>query len=155
MEANLDPHGEAARPMPTALIDEARCIGCTLCIQACPVDAIVGAARRMHTVVESLCIGCERCVAPCPVDCISMVAATPARVWTRAQAKAAHDRLQARRQRLECERLAREERLARRAQDDDLADEAVDVGGTGIERIAAIVARAMRRARQRRSGPPR
>jgi Na+-translocating ferredoxin:NAD+ oxidoreductase subunit B len=154
MRTNPDPQRGAERPMPTALIDEARCIGCTLCIQACPVDAIVGAARRTHTVVESLCIGCERCVPPCPVDCISMVAATPARVWTRTQAKAAHDRLQARRQRLERERLALEERLARRTQDDDLADAAVDAGRTGIDRIAAIVARAVRRARQRRSDAP-
>jgi electron transport complex protein RnfB len=54
-----------------ALIDESRCIGCTLCIDACPVDAIVGAAQLMHTVVEPWCIGCRLCVAPCPVDCIA------------------------------------------------------------------------------------
>jgi electron transport complex protein RnfB len=56
-----------------ALVDESRCIGCTLCIEACPVDAIVGAAQLMHTVVEPWCIGCELCVPPCPVDCIAMV----------------------------------------------------------------------------------
>ena len=56
-----------------ALIDEARCIGCTLCIDACPVDAIVGASRLMHTVVEPWCIGCRLCLPPCPVDCIAMV----------------------------------------------------------------------------------
>jgi Na+-translocating ferredoxin:NAD+ oxidoreductase subunit B len=56
-----------------ALIDESRCIGCTLCIDACPVDAIVGAAQLMHTVVEPWCIGCALCVPPCPVDCIEMV----------------------------------------------------------------------------------
>jgi electron transport complex protein RnfB len=56
-----------------ARIDESRCIGCTLCIQACPVDAILGARRRMHTVIESECTGCERCLAPCPVDCIDRV----------------------------------------------------------------------------------
>lgn len=55
-----------------AVIDEARCIGCTLCIQACPVDAIVGAAKLMHTVVAAACTGCELCVAPCPVDCIAI-----------------------------------------------------------------------------------
>ena len=63
-----------------ALIDESRCIGCTLCIDACPVDAIVGASQLMHTVVEPWCIGCELCVAPCPVDCIEMV--LPRRPWT-------------------------------------------------------------------------
>jgi electron transport complex protein RnfB len=156
MGTNPDPLRVAARPMPTALIDEARCIGCTLCIQACPVDAIVGAARRMHTVVESLCIGCERCVPPCPVDCIWMVPATPARVWTRAQARAAHERSRSRKERLERERRAREDRLAARAQHDDgPADEVVDAGRTGIDRIAAIVARAVQRARQRRSRAPR
>lgn len=62
---------EAARAV--AVIDEARCIGCTLCIQACPVDAIVGAAKQMHTVIAKECTGCELCVAPCPVNCISMV----------------------------------------------------------------------------------
>lgn len=55
-----------------AVIDEATCIGCTLCIQACPVDAIVGAAKQMHTVIRSECTGCELCLEPCPVDCISM-----------------------------------------------------------------------------------
>ncbi len=56
-----------------AVIDEARCIGCYLCIQACPVDAIVGTPQLMHTVLESVCTGCELCIAPCPVDCISLV----------------------------------------------------------------------------------
>ena len=58
-----------------ALIDEARCIGCTRCIDACPVDAIVGASGLMHTVVTKLCIGCDLCLPPCPVDCIDMVPA--------------------------------------------------------------------------------
>ena len=56
-----------------ALVDESRCIGCTLCIAACPVDAIVGAQSLMHTVVEPWCIGCGLCLPPCPVDCIAMV----------------------------------------------------------------------------------
>ena len=55
-----------------AVIDELLCIGCTHCINACPVDAIVGAHQLMHTIIESECTGCELCVAPCPVDCISM-----------------------------------------------------------------------------------
>ncbi len=57
-----------------ALIVEADCIGCTKCIQACPVDAIIGGARRMHTVIEPLCTGCELCLPACPVDCIEMIA---------------------------------------------------------------------------------
>jgi len=61
------------KPQAAAFIDETTCIGCTLCIQACPVDAIVGAARQMHTVVAVWCTGCELCLPPCPVDCISML----------------------------------------------------------------------------------
>ncbi|MHB1677072.1 MAG: electron transport complex subunit RsxB [Sulfuriferula sp.] len=65
-------HGEP-KPKSVAVIDENICIGCTLCIQACPVDAILGAAKQMHTVIASECTGCELCIAPCPVDCISMI----------------------------------------------------------------------------------
>lgn len=60
-----------------AIIDESLCIGCTLCIQACPVDAILGAAKQMHTVIEEECTGCELCIEPCPVDCIEMVPLKP------------------------------------------------------------------------------
>lgn len=72
----LNPVHGVEKPLAAALIDERWCIGCTLCIEACPVDAIVGAARRMHTVLLERCTGCELCVAPCPVDCIEMVAVT-------------------------------------------------------------------------------
>ena len=64
-------HGQP-KPKAVAVIDEAVCIGCTLCIQACPVDAILGASKQMHTVLAAECTGCELCVAPCPVDCIAM-----------------------------------------------------------------------------------
>jgi electron transport complex protein RnfB len=64
-------HGEP-KPKSVAVIDEEICIGCTLCIQACPVDAILGAAKQMHTIIAAECTGCELCVAPCPVDCIGM-----------------------------------------------------------------------------------
>ena len=66
-------NGEYRAPQ-VALIDEDLCIGCLKCIQACPVDAIVGASKRMHTVIASWCTGCELCIPPCPVDCISLVA---------------------------------------------------------------------------------
>lgn len=61
------------KPPAIAVIDESQCIGCTFCLRACPVDAIIGAAKHMHTVLTELCTGCERCIAPCPMDCISMV----------------------------------------------------------------------------------
>lgn len=67
-------HGEEADAKTVAFIREDECIGCTKCIQACPVDAILGAAKQMHTVIESECTGCDLCVEPCPVDCIEMQA---------------------------------------------------------------------------------
>ena len=70
----LNAENGAEKPKAVAFIDEDICIGCTLCIQACPVDAILGAAKHMHTIIAVECTGCELCVAPCPVDCISMVA---------------------------------------------------------------------------------
>ena len=94
----LDPACGTHQPFRVALIDEAHCIGCTLCIQACPVDAILGANQCMHTVIEADCTGCERCVAPCPVDCIIMV--PTGRDWTHEDATAARQRYQARNERL-------------------------------------------------------
>jgi len=71
----LNPAHGIEGPRLVAQVDEARCIGCTKCLPPCPVDAIVGASRQMHTVVAALCTGCELCVAPCPVDCIVMIEA--------------------------------------------------------------------------------
>ena len=68
----LDPARGAFRPPQVALIDEALCIGCVKCIDACPVDAIVGASKQMHTVIAAWCTGCELCIPPGPVDCISL-----------------------------------------------------------------------------------
>ena len=72
------------KTLPTIVrIDEEVCIGCTLCIQACPIDAILGAAKQMHTVIESECTGCDLCIAPCPVDCIHIFEVKPTvRNWT-------------------------------------------------------------------------
>ena len=81
-----------------AIVDEAACIGCARCIDACPVDAIVGAQGYMHTVVEDWCIGCELCVPPCPVDCIDML--PPGGEWTQALKRAAGERGRRRQQRL-------------------------------------------------------
>ena len=80
-----------------ALVDEPRCIGCTLCIAACPVDAIAGAQGFMHTVIADYCIGCELCLPPCPVDCIEMAPAS--RPWTASDARGAKERFQAKKKR--------------------------------------------------------
>jgi len=94
----LDPTCGTPGPLLVARIAEATCIGCTLCIDACPVDAIVGAAKRMHTVLAALCTGCELCIAPCPVDCITMSAA--GRTWSREDARMASNRYRARNHRV-------------------------------------------------------
>ncbi|WP_110687551.1 RnfABCDGE type electron transport complex subunit B [Salinicola aestuarinus] len=106
---------EPAQTPLLAVIREAECIGCTKCIQACPVDAIVGAAKQMHSVIESECTGCELCVAPCPVDCIDLIEHP---MWTQAANETAQDRyLQQRavngRQRFD----ARQRRLAHLAEE--------------------------------------
>jgi electron transport complex protein RnfB len=69
----LNPANGVEGPPLVALIDEATCIGCAKCLPPCPVDAIIGARKQMHTIITALCTGCELCIAPCPVDCISMV----------------------------------------------------------------------------------
>src|SRR5499427_9634985 len=87
----------ASASLRVARIDESACIGCTLCVAACPFDAIVGAAKLMHTVIAERCTGCELCVSPCPVDCIRMLPA--ARSWTEVDAELARDRFARRRAR--------------------------------------------------------
>ncbi|HEB78556.1 MAG TPA: RnfABCDGE type electron transport complex subunit B [Methylothermaceae bacterium] len=93
-----------------ALIDESRCIGCARCLEACPVDAIVGARNLMHTVIAAECIGCELCLPPCPVNCIEMVP-TPESVMPKSKAE-----IQARGQLAKARHRARQARLQREAQ---------------------------------------
>lgn len=115
----INPVNGVERPRPVAVIDESLCIGCTLCIQACPVDAIVGAAKQMHTIVYDLCTGCDLCVAPCPVDCIAMVEVTPGKTgwdaWSQEQADKARALHDFRSLRLQREKEENNARLAAKA----------------------------------------
>ena len=156
----INPVHGIERPRPVAFIDEALCIGCTLCIQACPVDAILGAAKQMHTILPSLCTGCDLCVAPCPVDCISMMPVTGERTgwdaWTQEQADAARDRHDFRAMRLQRERDENDARLAAKAVA-KMKEVSAEVTTTAEqlaekERKRAIIAAAMERARLKAAG---
>jgi electron transport complex protein RnfB len=111
-------HGREA-PRTLAVIDENWCIGCTLCLKACPVDAIVGGPKAMHTVIAGECTGCELCLPACPVDCIALVPATGTRTgwqaWSTAQARRARERFVWHRQRLDRDELERSDHLAAHA----------------------------------------
>lgn len=153
----LDPARGVEQPRAVARIDESLCIGCTLCIQACPVDAIVGAPKQMHTVLPDWCTGCDLCVAPCPVDCIEMLPVTGAltgwAAWSQPQADTAHVRYVARRARLVREREENDARLAVKAaaklealQAEAAASEAEQAAQA---RKKAIIQAAIERARQK------
>ncbi len=147
----LDPACGNEGPLRVAVIDESLCIGCTLCIQACPVDAIVGATRRMHTVLPELCTGCDLCVAPCPMDCIAMVAVDPPRDWRTEDADAARRRYHARAARLQRDKAENAARLAAKAvaKLDELAARN-DLSDADKARKQAVVQAAIERARARR-----
>jgi electron transport complex protein RnfB len=151
----LNPAHGVERERPVARIEEALCIGCTLCIQACPVDAIVGAAKQMHVVLPDLCTGCDLCVAPCPVDCITMPVVTIGRTgwaaWPQAEADAARARHDFRSARLRRERIENDARLAAKAALKK-AEVDAELPGTDAERAErerkkAIIAAAIERAR--------
>lgn len=154
----LDPARGVEGPLQLALIDEAWCIGCTLCIKACPVDCIVGASKVMHTVIDALCTGCELCVPVCPVDCIAMLPLAPERTgwqaWSAAQADVARDRYAFHRLRVERDLRENDERLAERASARlaDLQNRAAPADPAAIEAKRAVVEAALARARARKSG---
>ena len=142
-------------PRSLAVIDESWCIGCTLCIKACPVDCIVGASKLMHTVIDALCTGCELCVPACPVDCIAMVPVTGERTgwqaWTPDQAREALQRYDFHRWRIEREARENDERLAAKAQAklDDLENQTRITDPMAIERKRAVIEAALKRSRER------
>ena len=152
----LNPAIGVEGPRTIAVIDESWCIGCTLCLKACPTDAILGVNKHMHTVIEPYCTGCELCVPVCPVDCIALENVTGDRTgwqaWSGEQAELALDRYEARKQRLKREEIDHQERLERKAEA-KLADlEAHTHGAEGAEadRKRAVIEAALARARARR-----
>lgn len=143
-----------AAPPQVAYIREAECIGCTKCIQACPIDAIVGAAKLMHTVLIDECTGCDLCVAPCPVDCIEMHPLPPgtlpvvgglaasleeqqARAAKRDHARQRFERRNARLQREELQKQAEREARAQRAAQVEVAATTLDPVQAALERVRA------------------
>ncbi len=151
----LNPENGAEGPRALAVIDEAWCIGCTLCIKACPVDSIVGASKLMHTVVDPLCTGCELCIPVCPVDCISMVPVTGHRTgwqaWSAADATQAGERYAARTLRVSEELRENDERLAAKAQAKlaDLASHSRITDPAVLAAKQAVIAAALQRAKAR------
>jgi len=115
----LNPSNGIEGPRQLAVIDENWCIGCTLCIKACPVDCIIGGSKLMHTVIEDQCTGCELCIPACPVDCISLLNITPGAsgwaAWSSEQASASRARYEFRTARLSRDKREQDERLAAKA----------------------------------------
>lgn len=148
----------------TALIDEARCIGCARCLEACPVDAIVGAHQQMHTVVEPWCIGCRLCLPACPVDCIVLApvglgsgpSATGERTgwaaWSEEQAAQARERYAFHKLRVARDKRENDERLAAKAAHKlaDLANQTLETEPAQLDRKRAVIEAALARARAQR-----
>lgn len=160
-ESPLNPANGIESARVAAVIDETRCIGCMLCIKACPVDAIVGAAKRMHTVLTASCTGCDLCLPPCPVDCIDLLeletlasqgnrhAAALAARSIDDVARTSRERFGFHEARVAREHALRQERLALKAQD-KLAGLEQQPRSAGLDRKKAAVQAALERARARR-----
>lgn len=153
----LDPKCGVEAPRRVAFIVEELCIGCTKCIQACPVDAIVGAAKFMHTVLADDCTGCRLCVAPCPVDCIEMrellPSNAPVAAWTQSDADTARRRYEARQQRLVREQQENDARLQALALQKLAHFEAIKNPSAEEQRKRAVVQAAIERARLKKQSP--
>ena len=155
----LNPDHGLEGPRHVAIIDESWCIGCTLCIKACPTDAILGANKLMHTVIEPWCTGCELCIPVCPVDCIALENVTGAdtgwAAWSAEQAHNARERYGSRQQRLVREEAEHQNQLQTKAEQhlDDLSEH---TKGTEIapevDRKRAIIEAALAKAKARQTG---
>lgn len=143
-------------PRAVAIIDEDWCIGCTLCITACPTDAIVGSHKRMHTVVEPYCTGCELCIPVCPVDCIQLENVTGEqtgwKAWSVAQADTARERYTWRQQRLQRETAEHQARQERKAEDKlaHLAEHSKITDPMVLDKKRTLIEAALTRSRQQR-----
>jgi electron transport complex protein RnfB len=154
----LNPDNGLEGPRTIAIIDEAWCIGCTLCIAVCPTDAIVGANKRMHTVVEPYCTGCELCIPACPVDCISLepidINLSGWASWPQELANLARQRYEARLTRITREATEHDERLAAKALK-KLADLPTHTKGSEhapeVDRKRAIIEAALAKAKARQA----
>ena len=156
-EQALNPANGAQGPRTLAFIDEAWCIGCTLCIKACPTDAIVGSNKLMHTVIEAYCTGCELCLPVCPVDCILLENVSDARTgwatWSQKQADLARERYafhQAKTEREETENAARLEKKALEKLA-DLPSHSLHTDSATLDRKRAVIETALAKARSKRA----
>lgn len=152
----LNPDNGTEGPRTVAVIDEAWCIGCTLCLDACPTDAILGSNKLMHTVIEPYCTGCELCIPVCPVDCISLENVTGEltgwQAWSPEQAAEARQRYASHLARGTRDAQEHAQQLEAKAQA-KLADlPALTKGATGaeLERKRAVIEAALARARAKR-----
>jgi electron transport complex protein RnfB len=154
----LNPDNGLEGPRTIAIIDESWCIGCTLCIAVCPTDAILGANKRMHSVIERYCTGCELCIPACPVDCISLepidIALSGWAAWPQTLADQARQRYEARTTRLKRDTLEHEARLSAKALK-KLADLPTHTKGTEqaseVDRKRAIIQAALAKAQARQA----
>jgi Na+-translocating ferredoxin:NAD+ oxidoreductase subunit B len=143
-------------PLTLAVIDEDWCIGCTLCIKACPTDAIVGSNKLMHTVIEPYCTGCELCIPVCPVDCISLEVVDESKAgwqaWTAEQAEQAKERYALRNQRLAREALEHQHHLEEKARTKlaDLGAHSLHSDPAVLDTKRQVIEAALERARLKR-----
>ncbi|MCM2296135.1 electron transport complex subunit RsxB [Rhodoferax sp.] len=156
----LNPDNGTEGPRSVVFIDEDWCIGCTLCIKVCPVDAIVGANKLMHTVIEPYCTGCELCLPVCPVDCIEVEnvsgSATGWAAWSQEQAEQARQRYEFNRLRRARESLENDQRLEEKAELklSDLAAHSQHTDPAVLDKKRAVIEAALARARAKRQAAP-
>lgn len=154
----LNPEFGLEGPMTVAVIDEDWCIGCTLCLKVCPTDAILGANKRMHTVIEPHCTGCELCIPVCPVDCIRMEVVSGERTgwaaWSQTQADKARQRYDFHLLRRRRDTAENELRLEAKAQAKlaDLPAHSQHTDPAVLDQKRAVIEAALARARARREG---